>query len=214
MYENNKIEFRNVFNQISIDEATIREGFQRDFADEEERNYYLRYESRSVLSSQLQGNHTSANGRNIFTWTGGYNFIARQEPDLRRVRTTRPVGSEQSYEIVIPTSSSSPNNAGRFYSDLNETGIIANGQIDHIFGKLDSTDTDNTKNLRMKAGFYAERRNREFDSRYFGYIFPFNSTANRGDITNAPLDQAFQPNNLSATNGIILDELTPDKRSL
>ncbi|KAA5541635.1 TonB-dependent receptor [Adhaeribacter rhizoryzae] len=202
----NKLEFRNLFNQIGIDEATVREGRQRDYFDEEEKNYFLRYESRSIFTSQLQGSHTSGNDKNIFTWNAGYNYIGRQEPDLRRVRTTRQVSSEGPYEPVIPTASSSAANAGRFYSNLTEKGFIAGGQLEHIFGAPDSTDAE--KNLRLKVGFYTERKDRQFDSRYFGYIFPFGSTADRDAITRQPLENTFAPENLDATNGIMLDELT------
>ncbi|MGV3587518.1 MAG: TonB-dependent receptor domain-containing protein [Adhaeribacter sp.] len=202
----NKLEFRNLFNQIGIDEATVRNGQQRDYFNEEEKNYFLRYESRSIFTSQLQGTHTADNNKNIFTWNAGFNYIGRQEPDLRRVRTTRQVGSEESFEPVIPTASSSAANAGRFYSDLSEKGFIAGGQLEHIFGAPDSIDSE--KNLRLKAGFYAERKDRQFDSRYFGYIFPFGSTADREAITRQPLENTFAPGNLDATDGIILDELT------
>jgi len=203
----NKLEFRNLFNQIAINEATVREGWQRDNSDEEERNYYLRYETRSIYTGQLQGTHTSANNKNIITWTGGYNYIGRQEPDLRRVRTTRTIGSDGApYETIIPTASNSVYNAGRYYSDLSETGFVANGQLEHIFGKLDSANTET--NLHLKTGFYAERKDRAFDSRYFGYIFPYGSTANSGYIRTLPLDKTFSPENLDATNEMILDELT------
>lgn len=202
----NKLEFRNLFNQIGIEEATIRTGRQRDYFDEEEKNYFLRYESRSIFTSQLQGTHTSDNDKNKFTWNAGFNYIGRQEPDLRRVRTTRQVGSEGSFEPVIPTASSSAANAGRFYSNLSEKGFIAGAELEHSFGAIDSTDTE--KNLRLKAGFYAERKDRQFDSRYFGYIFPFGSTADREAITRQPIEQTFAPANLDAENGIILDELT------
>ncbi|GEO06112.1 TonB-dependent receptor [Adhaeribacter aerolatus] len=201
-----KLEFRNLFNQIGIEEATIRTGQQRDYFNEEEKNYFLRYESRSIFTSQLQGTHTSGNDKNIFTWNTGFNYIGRQEPDLRRVRTTREVGSEGPYEPVIPTASSSAANAGRFYSDLSEKGFIASGELEHIFGAPDSTETEN--NLRLKVGFYGERKDRAFNSRYFGYIFPFGSTADREAVTRQPLEQTFAPANLDAENGIILDELT------
>ncbi|MDB5263492.1 MAG: hypothetical protein JWQ14_2775 [Adhaeribacter sp.] len=204
--DRNKLEFRNLFNQTGIDEATIRNGRQLDFFEEEEKNYFLRYESRSIITSQLQGTHASADDKNIITWNAGFNYINRQEPDLRRVRTTRQVGDEGTFEPVIPTATSSPANAGRFYSDLAEKGFIAGGQLEHVFGDADSVQKES--NLRLKAGFYAERKDRRFDSRYFGYLFPFGSTADREAITSQPIDQTFSPQNLDATNGIILDELT------
>ena len=203
--EQNKIEFRNLFNQIGLTQATIREGFQRDLGDQEERNYFLGYESRSILSSQLQGTHTLANKKDVITWNGGFNFINRDQPDIRRLRTVRPTGSEAPYDVIIP-SASSLNNAGRFYSDLTERGIIAGGQLEHTFGNPDSAATE--KSFKLKVGFYSERKDRDFNSRYFGYIFPFGSTANRQSITRLPLEQVFAPQNLDASNGMIIDELT------
>lgn len=210
--DKNKIEFRNLFNQIGVNQATLREGINYNDEDFDERSYFMRYESRSIYTGQLQGTHTSANAKNIFTWTSGFNYLGRQEPDFRRVRTLRERGSEGPYRVVVPINAPSPNNAGRLYSDLTETAYIAGGQLEHIFGSPDSVNTG--KNLRLKAGFYAERKDRSFASRYFGNVLPFLNendpavVANREKIVNLPLDQIFAPANFDARNGFILNEGT------
>ena len=201
-----KIEFRNLFNQIGLAETTVREGYRQDFGTQEERNYLLSYESRSIFTSQLQGTHTSENEKNIITWTAGANYISRDQPDMRRVRTVRETGSEGPYDVIIPFNNPSLSNSGRFYSNLTEKGVTAAGQLEHVFGNPDSANIES--NLRLKVGFFTEAKDRKFESRYFGYIFPFGSTANRQAITLAPLEQVFAPENLNAETGMIFEEST------
>jgi hypothetical protein len=52
----NKIEFRNVFNQLATKETVIRSGelFENNL---EVANQSFRYEQKSILSSQLNGTH-------------------------------------------------------------------------------------------------------------------------------------------------------------
>jgi hypothetical protein len=53
---NHKIEFRNLFNQLSTKETNYRQGINNDNGTEV-RNYAFRYESKSIYSGQLGGTH-------------------------------------------------------------------------------------------------------------------------------------------------------------
>ncbi|RNI26224.1 TonB-dependent receptor [Rufibacter latericius] len=206
--ENNKIEFRNLFNQIGITQTTVRQGFNYETGSiKEEQNYALRYESRSIYTGQLQGTHSTPDQKNTFTWSTGYNFINRQEPDLRRVRTQRDAGSEGPFRVQVSTLST-PYDAARFFSDLNESAYIAEGQWQHLFNAADSTDVENAPKLNI--GFYAERKDRDFNARTLNYKRNAGIGGGRTDenILNQPLDQIFAPGNLSFPNGLIFDEGT------
>ncbi|AMM51275.1 hypothetical protein TH61_08960 [Rufibacter sp. DG15C] len=206
--ENNKIEFRNLFNQIGINEATVREGLNMETGTtQEERNYALRYETRTIYTGQLQGTHTTDNQLNTYTWTTGFNFLNRQEPDLRRVRTQRDAGSEGPYKVQISTNST-PYDAGRFYSNLDETAFIAEGQFQHLFQATDSADLETAP--KFKAGFYLERKDRGFTARTLTYKrnTGINGERTEDAILNLPLDQIFAPENLNTSTGLLFDEST------
>ncbi|GAA4306053.1 TonB-dependent receptor [Nibribacter koreensis] len=206
--ENNKIEFRNLFNQIGINEATVREGLNMETGTtQEERNYALRYETRTIYTGQLQGTHTTDNQLNTYTWTTGFNFLNRQEPDLRRVRTQRDAGSEGPYKVQISTNST-PYDAGRFYSNLDETAFIAEGQFQHLFQATDSADLETAP--KFKAGFYVERKDRGFNARTLTYKRNTGINGGRTEdaILNLPLDQIFAPENLNTSTGLLFDEST------
>ncbi|QHL88613.1 TonB-dependent receptor plug domain-containing protein [Nibribacter ruber] len=206
--ENNKLEFRNLFNQIGINEATVREGLNMETGTtQEEQNFALRYESRTIYTGQLQGTHTSQNQLNTYTWTTGFNFLNRQEPDLRRVRTQRDAGSEAPYKVQISTNST-PYDAGRFFSHLDETAFIAEGQFQHLFQATDSADLETAP--KFKAGFYVERKDRGFKARTLTYKRNAGIDGGRTDeaILNLPLHQIFRPENLNTSTGLLFDEST------
>ncbi|MBC5992805.1 TonB-dependent receptor [Pontibacter cellulosilyticus] len=201
---NNKIEFRNLFNQLGSNEVLEREGI--DFAndDQRQRNYSLRYESRTIYSGQLQGTHDFNDNKSTITWTGGYNYTNRNEPDYRRVRTADD-DNDGTYRLLfqpIPTL----RDAGRFYSDLNEQGVMANGQFEHRFTTADSA-AENAPKLRV--GFYAERKNRDYSSRFFSFA-PLNTDTFDESITYKPLNEIFAPGNIGTSIGWkLLEDFNP-----
>ena len=206
--ENNKIEFRNLFNQIGIKQATQREGYNFETGTtKEEKNYALRYESRSIYTGQFQGTHSTPDQKNTFTWATGYNYINRQEPDLRRVRTQRDAGTEAPFRVQISTLST-PYDAARFFSELDESAFTGAGQWQHLFNAADSTDVENAPKLNV--GFYAERKDRDFNARTLSYKRNAGIGGGRTDdaILELPIEQIFAPENVSFPNGLIFDEGT------
>ena len=192
---NNKIEFRNLFNQLGSNEVLEREGIDFTNDDQRQRNYSLRYESRTIYSGQLQGTHDFNDNRSSVTWTGGYNYTNRNEPDYRRLRTADD-DNDGVYRLLyqpIPTL----RDAGRFYSDLNEQGIMANGQFEHRFATTDST-AENAPKIRV--GFYAEHKSRDYTSRFFSFA-PLNTNTFDENIPYLPISQIFEPGNIGTSIG-------------
>lgn len=192
---NNKIEFRNLFNQLGSNEVLEREGIDYTNGGQRQQNYSLRYESRTIYSGQLQGTHDFNDNNTTVTWTGGYNYTNRNEPDYRRFRTADD-SNDGTYRLLyqpIPTL----RDAGRFYSDLEEHGVMANGQIEHRFATADST-TENAPTLR--AGFYAERKGRDYTSRFFSFG-PANTSMFDQSIPLLPTDEVFASRNINNTTG-------------
>lgn len=112
---NNKIEFRNLFNQSGQNETIFRTG--KDFIQRPEggQDYSFRYESKRLLTSQLEGTHLFNNEMTKLNWVIGGNYLYHEEPDFRRLRTRFSTeGSEGQYVIIAPPSSS-PQDLGRYY---------------------------------------------------------------------------------------------------
>ncbi|MBF9251776.1 carboxypeptidase-like regulatory domain-containing protein [Pontibacter sp. 172403-2] len=192
---NNKLEFRNLFNQMGSSEVLMRSG--EDYENGEDvKNYALRYESRTIYTSQLQGTHDLNDGNTTLTWTGGYAYSNRNEPDYRRFRTTRSLGSEEPF-ILTYKNTPSLNDAGRYYAKLNENSFTLNGQAEHRFSTADAA-AENTPKIR--AGFYAECKNRDFSARFFSYR-PANTEKFDNSLLTLPFDQVFVPENINATTG-------------
>lgn len=192
---NNKIEFRNLFNQLGSNEVLEREGIDYTNGAQQQQNYSLRYESRTIYSGQLQGTHDFNDNKSTLTWTGGYNYTNRNEPDYRRFRTADDENSG-AYRLLyqpIPTL----RDAGRFYSDLNEHGIMASSQLEHRFGAADSAAENAPK---IRAGFYVERKNRDYSSRFFSFA-PANTSMFDQRIPYLPIDQVFASENINNTTG-------------
>jgi TonB-dependent receptor len=192
--DRNKIEFRNLFNQLGSSQVLYRQGIEASNGFDQ-RNYSLRYESRTMYSNQLQGTH-DVNDRTTLTWTGGYAFTNRDEPDYRRVRTQRSTGSGAPFEVAYKYTPSL-NDAGRFYSKLNENSYSFNSQLEHRFATADSTAENAPK---VRVGFYAERKNRDFAARFFSYR-PADPATFNNDILTQPLDQVFAEENINPKTG-------------
>lgn len=119
--ENNRIEWKNFFNQLGTDQATRRFGQQSGGLPTYA--YALYYRSRTLLSSQLSGVHDIGEGLQV-DWYGGFNYTSRQEPDFRRIelREGAPGSSDpNSYtRVFIQPGTINPRLSTRFFSSLYE----------------------------------------------------------------------------------------------
>ena len=201
-----RFEFRNFFNQYATDEVvhrvgqTLDQGFERD-------DNALHYQSRTIYSGQLQGTHqVGPKSLTNITWATGYNYVFRDEPDYSRYRYQRRIPEaglpDQRFSVVIPPSGN-PYDASRFFSELKENTYMASGQIERILPGRDSTRANQYK---IRAGFYAEQKERDFANRYFSYVVGNERQFNR-DIYE-PIDRIFAPQNLDPQTGYVLDEGT------
>lgn len=173
--KNQKLEFRNFFNQIGTKTTTLRDGV----------NYYnvetlrmtdLRYDSRTVYSSQLAGEQNFNQGRTNLNWMLGYGLTKKNQPDNRRL-TYVQVNDEESvhnneYYLRIQNVAN-PYLGGRLWIDMKEDIIDWKLDFSHNF-KLFGSTTD----WKVKAGGFYEKKIRELDSRLIGVV----ATRNPPDI--------------------------------
>mgnify|MGYP002777784630 CR=1 FL=1 len=178
------LEWKTLFNQLSNTETTVRNGqsffFQRDYLA-----YSQRFENRSILTSQLSGEHTLSDQLKL-DWMGGFGFTGRWEPDWKRVRYQREQGSDNPFTVSAPVQPS-PSESGRFWSKLNEFVYSASANLEKKFGN--PVDREPAK---LRVGLYAEQKSREFNARFYGY----SALGSIGSVANLPVGQLFAPENL------------------
>jgi outer membrane receptor protein involved in Fe transport len=175
------IEFKNLFNQLGFSETLNRSGAYVAGENREEQSYSQRFESRSIYSGQLVGKNSFNDGRTDLNWQLGLGYTRRTEPDWRRLVYFREAGSDQPFSAAI---SGQPvlMYGGRFFSELDETALTAAAGVEHKLGPADKEDP-----IKLKAGFYTERKDREFSARFFGYV---NGTAEDKAL---PVGEMFSP---------------------
>lgn len=148
-----RIELKNIFNQLGRERYTTRVGISAQNDAEEQAEY--NYQSRTTYSGQLTGRHLFLDDDIEFRWNGGYAYSNRNQPDRRRY-----MRNDALEDGVLQLSSS--NDISREYTYLYE----------HI-GSL-SLDYSETFHWgwfepQLKAGFYGEYRSRSYSARTFYY---------------------------------------------
>ncbi len=211
---NFKLDFRNMFNQLSENEMTFREGvntLQR--SGDLFNNYAFRYMSRSILSSQLQGKHDFNNNKSSITWVAGYNYINRNEPDYRRLRYTRPRNDPNAqFTNIDPPGAALFDNA-RFYSGLVENTFMQSTSYEHKVAMNKSENEEDVKFATLKAGYYLERKARTFEARWLSYTLPSNlPTQRRIELLALPVDQIFNSENVGADGWRVVEGTNPSDR--
>lgn len=196
--DRSRIEFKNLVVQIGEDQTVLRTGYNNyEQVGKIQNNNAYHYLSRFIYSGQLQGTFKSANEANIYSVMAGANYINRNEPDYRRFRRVQVIGSNDPFELLLAPSSS-PIDAGRFYSELEDTGFSNGFNFEHKFG-----DVNAARGASIKAGYYIERKTRNFSARYISYFYPgVNGFPGPyvEEVARKPLDQLFAPDNLFTYN--------------
>lgn len=192
--DNSRISFKNLFNQIGENETILRNGFDFIQRPNQDLAYYLfGYRSRSIYTGQFEGFHNLSSKLELH-WVLGGSYLRETEPDLRRFRTFRPFGlTDQNFTMIDPPSSNLFD-TGRYFGKLNEFSLNHGADF---------------KISKFKFGYFADYRARDFDSRYVSYLYPgfFNPNVLER-LKQLPLDQIFAPENISNSDGWVLEEGT------
>ncbi len=210
--ENNRIEFKNLFNQIGENTSVVRTGQDFiQFRDHQRKNYMYQYRARTVYSGQLEGkhDHKAWNKPAHLNWVLGLNYLGEDQPDLRRFRTIETGVNTNEFRMVLPPSSNLYD-AGRFYSNLNEIGFSHGLNYKITLGKnANNEDVDNAQKPQLKFGYMLDYRSRTFDTRYFSYFYPGSSSlAELQRLERLPLGQIFAKENMKLDDGFSIEEGT------
>lgn len=193
-----KIEFRNLFNQIGMNRVTDRTG--REWYDDGRyiRSTELRYMNRSIYSGQLAGEHSFNEGATKIDWVAGYSFSNKKEPDMKRYRYIRSTQDTTQY-LLIFSDNPDLSSESQMWFNLNEKVVTASV---NFVRQLEFSEFK----PEIRAGFYFEDKQRDFSARNFGYSKA--SSASLFGMTALPINEIFTDNNINLTNGIKLTEIT------
>ncbi len=193
-----RLEFRNFYNQQGQNQSTFRTGTE-DAQGYDVNNQAFNYFGRNIYSGQLSGKHSFSDAVS-FNWILGYNNTSADQPDYRRIRSQRTIGTNEPFAIVIPPGASSFD-AGRFYSSLKEQAFSATGNLEI---KLNPAATEELQ-AKLIGGYYVEQKDRSFDARWFSYKW-INSGVIDNNLLLTSFDKIFVPENLGTK--FILEEGT------
>lgn len=193
-----KIEFRNLFNQIGINRITNRTGREFYEGGRYIRASELRNITRSIYSGQLAGEHSFNEGATQVDWVAGYSFSNKNEPDTKRYKYIRSDQDPTQYFLLF---SSNPDLASesRMATTLDENIISASV---NFLKKLTFKDFK----PELRAGVYLENKSRDFSARNFGYSTASNQSTM--GLTYLPVSEVFADENINLTDGIKLTEIT------
>jgi TonB-dependent receptor len=193
-----KIEFRNLFNQIGMNRITERTG--REFYNDGRyiKSTELRYMNRSVYSGQLAGEHSFNDGTTKIDWMAGYSFSNKNEPDTKRYRYIRSSQDTTEYFLLF-SDNADLSSLSQMWFRLNENIISASANFVKQLKFSEFTP-------EIRTGFYFEDKKREFSARNFGYSRASNQSV--FDKTTLPVDEIFNDQNINLTDGIKLAEIT------
>lgn len=200
---NNKIEFKNLYNQLGKSTFLYRVNAPDTQVMAEERTYNMLYESRRIYSSQLMGAHKSTDDKRKYNWAFGYADMFKNMPDLRRIRYVKAVGEPDSTYLaqVVAGSPDIVYGGGRVYASLTEKTYSFShhfSQVLHVGGY----------EFEASIGNYLEYKSRSFAMRSFGYTIQ--SGPNALKFKHLAIDKIFAEDNLGGNTNFKIDEGTSD----
>ncbi|MBP7768004.1 MAG: TonB-dependent receptor [Prevotella sp.] len=148
---NHKYELKNIFNRLTNQRYTWREGVSAQSNLENSAEYY--YRSRTAYNTQLTGKHTF--NQDVLDWSVGYAYSNRYMPDRRRYLVNDALESGK-------ISLSAGNDISREWTELDEHIVSANVNNKKDFRFNNWTPT-------LKVGAYGEYRTRDYMTRDFVY---------------------------------------------
>ncbi|MBO0934071.1 TonB-dependent receptor [Fibrella aquatilis] len=186
-----KLEFRNMLNQLSRNQVTLRDQFDEEGVNLTKYSYSMGYQSRLVYNGQLAGNHNInyKSGLSI-DWVLGYAISNKKEPDLRRQEY-----NATSKQAILFTSGVNLFSGSRLYQDLNENIYSLNLNLKQKF----------SDKFELAAGTYIENKDRQFVARLFGYSLS-NLNPNYNTLLAKPISDIFNTANVERGSGFGFEE--------
>lgn len=185
--QDHKISLKNIYNQ-NTDDFVLTSAGEHYYVPEYRKATVLQFLERSLLSSQLVGEHVfDLLNQTIINWNINYSKSSRKEPDTRKYWYSRDLESTDS-ELRFSMNQAT---ATRFFSDLK----------DDIYGvSFDVTlkPFEDAFLPSFKTGFMLDKKQREYTPRIFGYDFNQRKTsiALRDSVFKGDVNDIFSPENI------------------
>lgn len=201
---NNKIEFKNLYNQLGRSVVVQRSSLP-DSSRSDSRSYVMGYESRAIYSTQLTGTHKSRDESRQYNWSIGYNDLFRNMPDLRRITYNKLITQPDSaYQAAVPSGSVDPvNGGGRVYAQLYEKNYSFSHQYTQRVKLFKAYE------FQVSLGNYLEQKNRAYRLREFGYVLPGGvPILQKRRLLQQNINEIFADSNIGVTNRFKVEENT------
>lgn len=185
-----KVAFKNIANRIFEDSYVDRRGYNTSNIQDIRLNSSELIQ-KTLVNSQLEGNHQFGSKGVKVNWNLSYAFINREQPDLRTLFYARPQGTQEPYAMV-------DDNTRRFFSDLYENNFGGSVAVAYPFTFLDERSV-------FKFGVNKVLKERQFDARIFNYQLANGNS--QSPLLYLPKDKIFSDANINA-NGFVLNDFT------
>ncbi len=187
----NKFAFKNLYNRVFEDNYTARTGYTNDNIQDVRLNVSDLTE-KSLLNSQLEGEHQLGKKQLKVNWNLNYARVNRDQPDQRTVDYRRSLGTQEPFRLI-------DRNTRRLFSGLEENTYGAQASVSVPVKLFDQQST-------FKAGLLKQYKERDFGARIFNYLY-VGPTAFEHTYSSQPIGQIFAPANISE-NGYILNDFS------
>jgi outer membrane receptor for ferrienterochelin and colicin len=193
------IEIVNLYNNTSSYRYINRLGDHLDFGFTMN-NHAFQQIFRGLYTGQITGKHELTRTTNL-DWTYGQSRSFREMPDYKQYRSERPINDTEgeTYFIYVPIGGAQPYFMGRFYSNMQESGMTYSANISQKINLGFSKDFV----PEFKAGFFAEDLERDFRARNIGYT---QSVGFSQGLREVSIDSLFHPENINNFGGFKIDE--------
>jgi len=207
---NSSFEFRNLISQVGRTRTTYRDGVDYYRSGNLVKISELEYMDRFTYTGQLSGTHKFNADKSLFNWTAGYAVAHKNEPDMRRFYTYSTMYMDDNgdtaytpyaydYGATVNTESN-----GRLYFDTHERLFVFNANYESKL-KIGNFMPE------IKAGFFYERKDREFSIRSFGIARAVPNAQFNQHLLYQPVDSAYTDANFNFTNGLkIFEDTRPE----
>lgn len=186
-----KFAFKNIYNRTFEDNYTTRTGFTTDNLQDIRLNVSDLTE-KSLLNTQLEGEHQIGKNQVKLTWNLNYANVQRDQPDQRSIDYRRSLDTQEPFRLI-------DRNTRRMFSQLDEGTYGAQAAIAFPVNLF-------KQQSNLKAGVIKQYKQRDFSARIFNYVFAGPSVF-EPSYSSLPKGEIFASENISE-NGYILNDFT------
>ncbi len=189
------ITIKNLFNLNTDDITTSRSGLSSGENLYYTQSYSNIYSQNRIFSTQITGEHLLFSKKHRLNWVLNAGNIFRSMPDYRIVSYSGEGNNSSEYSLSVNNNQFAAS-SGRFYSNMTENIFSATLNYTIPF-KFKFTKNE------FKTGVLTQKRNREFNSRYFTYYGPWG-------LTGTP-DENLGLNNINENGVYLVEQSSPSR---